>query len=400
MIFGNFLSEILGRENSMFQKDINANSEALKKNISGKAMLVIGGAGTIGSSFIKAALKFQPGKVVIVDISENGLTELVRDLRSTADQYIPDDFLTYPVSFHDPIFKKLFLSRGPFDVVANFAAHKHVRSEKDIFSIEALLQNNFVHAKDLLDLLLDHPPKHFFCVSTDKAANPVNVMGASKKMMEELILTYSDHYKVTTARFANVAFSNGSLLEGFLNRIDKRQPIACPNDVTRFFVSPEEAGEICLLACILGNSGQIFFPKLDFENDLVNFKDILYKLLKEKFSYEPFICGSAEQARGSMQLLTEGKYPVHLFKSDTSGEKLYEEFFTDKEILDTGMFNALGVINKSSTYSIADFNTIILDLRDLLSNPDLSKTDIVNWLSKYISDFDHIETGLNLDSKM
>lgn len=400
MIIDKILSEILGREKSMFQQDLANNSEILKENISKRTMLVIGGAGTIGSSFIKAALKFQPDKIVIVDINENGLTELVRDLRSTVAQFIPDVLLTYPISFHDPIFKKLFLSHGPFDIVANFAAHKHVRSEKDIFSIEALLQNNFVHAKDLLDLLLNHPPRHFFCVSTDKAANPVNVMGASKKMMEELILTYSDHYKVTTARFANVAFSNGSLLEGFLNRIDKRQPIACPTDVTRFFVSPEEAGEICLLACILGNSGQIFFPKLDFEKDLVNFKDILYKLLKEKFSYEPFICVSAEEARDSMQLLKEGKYPVHLFKSDTSGEKLYEEFFTEEEILQMSLFDALGVINKEPTYTITDFNNIIQDLKELLGSPGVSKKDIVSWLRKYISDFDHIETGLNLDSKM
>lgn len=204
-------------------------------------------------------MQYRPSKIIVVDINENGLTELIRDIRSSRGQYIPEELVTYPLSFDSLTFRKLFYNHGPFDIVANFAAHKHVRSEKDIYSIEALLENNIIKAQGLLDLLVEQMPKHFFCVTLDKAANPLNIMGASKKMMEELILAYSEKLKISTTRFANVAFSNGSLLEGFLKRIEKEQPLACPSDIIRFFVSPQEAGEICLLACVLGNTGDIFF---------------------------------------------------------------------------------------------------------------------------------------------
>jgi len=395
----NFILNFLQRKESLFARDINDNAGKLSDRISGRNIIVIGGAGTIGSSFIKATLAFRPKKLVVVDINENGLTELVRDLRSTKDQFIPDEFYTYPLSFDNPAFAKLFKAHGPFHIVANFAAHKHVRSEKDIYSIEALLENNIIKAKGLLDLLVQNPPEHFFCVSTDKAANPVNIMGASKKMMEELILSYSGHFKISTARFANVAFSNGSLLEGFLRRIEKEQPLSCPMDVTRFFVSPQESGEICLMACILGNTAEIFFPKLDMKNDLINFADIFTPLLNE-LGYEPFICHSEVEARTHMYLMREKKYPVYLFKTDTSGEKLYEEFYTDEEQIFTDRFAALGVISKEASYNSLEFGGIIDELKIVLSKPDTSKSDIVLWLKKYIPEFEHIETGLSLDKKM
>jgi FlaA1/EpsC-like NDP-sugar epimerase len=328
---------------------MEGNHSKLVQQIEGKSIMVIGGAGTIGSSFIKAALKFKPEKMVVVDINENGLTELIRDLRSTNEQFIPVEFYTYPLSFDNPAFIKLFKAHGPFQIVANFAAHKHVRSEKDIYSIEALLENNLIKAKGLLELLDQFPPEHFFCVSTDKAANPVNIMGASKKLMEGLIMSYSDKFKISTARFANVAFSNGSLLEGFLKRIEKEQPLSCPSDVKRFFVSPQESGEICLMACILGKTGEIFFPKLDMRKDLVNFAEIFPPLLNV-FGYEPLICYSEKEARDSIHLIAEKKYPVFLFKTDTSGEKLYEEFYTNHEIIDLIRYKELGVISKTSTY--------------------------------------------------
>lgn len=399
MVADKILQQVLNRDTSLFYNDLQNFSDILFDKISNKNILVIGGAGTIGSSFIKAALKYKPSKVVIVDINENGLTELVRDLRSTKGQFISNDLITYPISFESPVFTKLFKAHGPFHIVANFAAHKHVRSEKDIYSIEALLQNNLIKAKGLLDSLLGSPPEHFFCVSTDKAANPVNIMGASKKMMEELILSYSSHFKISTARFANVAFSNGSLLEGFLKRIEKLQPLSCPNDITRFFVTPQESGEICLMACILGNTAEIFFPKLDMENGLVNFASIFPPLLAE-LGYEAYICSSEEEARNSMHLVKEGKYPVYLFKTDTSGEKLYEEFYTDNESFDLNRFNALGVISKKGSYTMDQFAGIIQDIAVLFSMPETSKSDIVSWLKKYIPEFDHIETGLNLDKKM
>jgi len=394
-----FILKFLKRDESLFANDLKKNQEELSGNITGKSLVVIGGAGTIGSSFIKAALKFKPGKLVVVDINENGLTELVRDLRSTKDQFVPAEFYTYPVSFDNAAFIKLFKAHGPFDIVANFAAHKHVRSEKDIYSIEALLENNLIKAKGLLDLLVQYPPHHFFCVSTDKAANPVNIMGASKKMMEELILSYSGLFKICTARFANVAFSNGSLLEGFLKRIEKEQPLSCPSDVTRFFVSPQESGEICLMACILGNTAEIFFPKLDMAKDLINFADIFPVLLREK-GYEPFICNSEEEAKSNMGLLAQKKYPVYLFKTDTSGEKLYEEFYTDDENYSLDRYNALGVIKKNASFSVVEFNAIIVELKQVLDSPGATKSDIVEWLHKHIPEFAHIETGLGLDKKM
>lgn len=399
MNFNSFMYSFLDRQESMFQKDLNKYQCELENELNNKSLIVIGGAGTIGSSFIKAALKFKPAKLVVVDINENGLTELVRDIRSTKDQFIPSQLYTYPLSFDSPAFIKLFKSHGPFDVVANFAAHKHVRSEKDIFSIEALLENNIIKAKGLLDLLVQFPPRHFFCVSTDKAANPVNIMGASKKMMEELILAYANNFKISTARFANVAFSNGSLLEGFIKRIEKNQPLACPSDVKRFFVAPQESGEICLLACILGNSSEIFFPKLDMENDLIKFADIYTPLLKE-FGYEPYIVESEEEARNSMHLVDSGKYPVFLFKSNTSGEKLYEEFYTDDEQIEMDRFNALGVISKKATYSKDQMDAILNELSTTLKDESLTKQMIVDWLNRYLLNFEHIETGLGLDAKM
>ena len=259
-----FISKyVTKRSSSMFLSDIEKNREALTAKIEGKTVCVIGGAGSIGSSFIKAILPFKPATLVVVDTNENALAELTRDLRSTKGMYVPADYVTYPMDFASPVFEKMFVKRGGFNIVGNFSAHKHVRSEKDIYSVEALLQNNVLHAKLLLDLLTQYPPEEYFCVSTDKAANPVNIMGASKRIMEDVIFSYSDKFLVKTARFANVAFSNGSLPAGFLARIQKLQPLSAPSDVRRYFVSPEESGQICLLACILGENRAIFFPKLE-----------------------------------------------------------------------------------------------------------------------------------------
>lgn len=394
-----FIGEaITGRKKSLLANDLSAFHDAVDKEINGKSVLVIGGAGTIGSSFIRALLHYHPAKLVVADINENGLTELVRDCRSRTEIMLPKDFKSYPVNFGDAVFSKIFKQEAPFDIVANFAAHKHVRSEKDAFSIEAMIENNVLKAKKLLDLLLEHPPKHFFCVSTDKAANPVNIMGASKKLMEEVILAYSNDLKITTARFANVAFSNGSLLAGFIERVMKQQPLSCPSDVKRFFVSPQESGEICLLACVLGTSGEIFFPKLHAENDLVNFADIA-KLFIKQLGLEPDICVSEIEARDKAVNPEAGKYPVYFFQSETSGEKLYEEFYTDNEELALNKFEALGIIQNAPRRKKEDLNKIISDVETMFTT-DVNKEDIVNLLNKLLPDFKHIETGISLDQKM
>ena len=387
------------RSESMFIKDIEKNTDALSRKIKGKSVLVIGGAGSIGSSFIKALLPFHPASLVVVDTNENALAELTRDLRSTRGMYVPDDYIPYPMDFSSPVFQKMFVSRGGFDIVGNFSAHKHVRSEKDIFSVEALLQNNVLHAKQLLALLSDYPPEEYFCVSTDKAANPVNIMGASKRIMEDVIFSYSDIFPVKTARFANVAFSNGSLPAGFLARMSKLQPLGAPNDVRRYFVSPEESGQICLLSCILGNNREIFFPKLA-EEQMMTFDGIARELLKAH-GYEVLECGSDAEAIEKAENLKNGSrlYPVHFSVSDTSGEKAFEEFVTEAETADMDRFVSLGVITGKPIPDKARIDSLFSELSEAFQK-DAAKDDIVRIIGDYLPNFEHIEKGRSLDSKM
>ena len=396
-----FISEyVTKRPQSMFWQDIEANRAALTARIEGKSVLVIGGAGTIGSSFIKAILPFRPATLVVVDTNENALAELTRDLRSTKGMYVPADYVPYPMDFASPVFTKMFRSRGGFDIVGNFSAHKHVRSEKDIYSVEALLQNNVLHAKILLDLLSDYPPEEYFCVSTDKAANPVNIMGASKRIMEDVIFAYSDRFPVKTARFANVAFSNGSLPAGFLARISKLQPLSAPSDVRRFFVSPEESGQICLLSCILGENRAIFFPKLE-EAQMMTFDAIGTALLHEH-GYEVLECSSDEEAIDKAEELKNGSkyYPVHYSVSDTSGEKPFEEFVTDTETADMERFSSLGVITGKEIPNQVKVKKLFVDLNEAFAKEETTKEEVIQIMKEYLPNFEHIETGKSLDSKM
>ena len=388
------------RNESLFLKDIENNNAALQERINGKSVLVIGGAGTIGSNYIKALLKYKPAKLYVVDTNENGLTELVRDLRSSIGYNIPTDFKTYPMNFGDKVFEKMFRHENGFDIVANFAAHKHVRSEKDAFSVEAMIDNNVVKAKTLLDLLLEFIPQHFFCVSTDKAANPVNIMGASKKLMEQVILAYGKHFKVTTARFANVAFSNGSLLQGFIERMSKNQPLSSPADVKRYFVSPEESGQICLLACILGETGDIFFPKLR-EEDMLDFATIATKFLND-LGYQADESSSEIEAKEKSEKRDpiSKKYPVYFFQSDTTGEKSFEEFFVESEVKDETTYQGLGVVKNPELPVFDALQPFFEKLNTLLKRSTIEKQDIVHLLNAYVPTFTHAETGKYLDQKM
>ena len=438
--------KVTRRERSLLADDFARYDAELHARLDGRRVLVIGGAGSIGSHYIKALLRFDVAKLVVVDISENGLTELVRDLRSAGTYRMPREFVTYPVNFGDRVFGKLFAAHGPFDIVANFAAHKHVRSEKDIFSIEAMIENNVLRARGLLDLMVQAPPQHFFCVSTDKAANPVNIMGASKKLMEELILAYADVLPIKTARFANVAFSNGSLPQGWLERLAKRQPWSCPLGIRRFFVSPIESGELCLMASIMGESGDIVFPKLDEARDMIPFDQVAVDLL-HALGLEPDVCrseeeallrprsgrngeckngrGAGEGARGACDgdlargepgdgsVLTQrrgdaetqgfyphARWPVYFFESDTSGEKPYEEFYTPGEALDLERFVNLGVVKNAPRRSLAEIDGIFASLQRLFASADVTKADVVHALKDYLPNFEHIETGKSLDQKM
>lgn len=379
-----------------FSRTISDYNKQLKDNIQNTKILIIGGAGTIGSNYIKQLLSYIPAKLVVVDINENGLTELTRDLRSSYLLNYEPEYITYPVNLLSDTFDKIFDSEN-WDVVANFSAHKHVRSEKDKFSVEALIKNNVYGAIKLLNLCENNPPKYFFSVSTDKAANPVNIMGASKSIMEKLIISKKRSFRVTTARFANVAFSNGSLLEGFVNRISKKQPLSCPNDIKRFFVTPKQSGQICMLATFLGKTGNIFFPKLNFHKDQIYFKEIALDFLNEN-GFEPVLTNSENEAKMFDFDAYPNKYPIYFFKTDTSGEKTYEEFYTEKENYQLDKFDSLGVVNSSDlTISFDDLKS---DFDKIFNNSNSVKSDIINVIKKYVPDFMHIETGKNLDQKM
>ncbi len=395
---------------SMFAADIEANKKTLSQEIEDKKVCVIGGAGSIGSSFIKAVLRFEPKSVVVVDLNENGLAELVRDVRSTEGLYVPNEFRCYTLNFADPIFERIFREEKGFDIVANFSAHKHVRSEKDKYSVQALIENNDIKAKKLMDLLTVYPPKHFFCVSTDKAANPVNIMGASKRIMEDLVMAYNKYFKVTTARFANVAFSNGSLPDGWIHRLQKKQPLAAPSDVRRYFVSPEESGQICMLACILGKGGEVFFPKLG-EDQMLTFSSICDDFITANgLQKDP--CSTDEEAKRKAALLKEEnsqlstlnsqlpKYPTVYFGSDTTGEKSYEEFYVPGEKIDMQRFQALGVVEQTTRHEMDEVNTFFENLEAIFHKEDFTKAQVVEAIKEFIPNFEHEEKGKNLDQKM
>ena len=394
------------RPESLLAADFAKCADEMHSRIDGKRMLVIGGAGTIGSNYVKAALRgFKPSAMFVVDIDENSLTELTRELRA-GDYNVPDEYITEPIDLGSDLFDRFFKAHGPFDIVANFAARKHVRAERDVFSIEAMCETNVFMAKKLLDLLLENPPEAFFCVSTDKAANPVNVMGATKKLMEETIMAYSDRLPIKTARFANVAFSNGSLPIGWLNRIQKKQPLSCPLGIRRFFVSPIESGELCLFASVMAESGDIVYPKLDPEKDMIPFDAVVKDMLND-MGLGCKACSSSEEAKAAMMDYSrvecvEGNsgYPCEFFGSDTSGEKTFEEFYTDTDVKDEKTFVNLGAVKNSKKRPVEEVEVIFANLRKVFATSTSTKADVIEVLKEYLPNFQHIEKGKSLDSRM
>ena len=396
-----FISDhVTHRPMSMFAADIEANNDALLRAIQGKRACVIGGAGSIGSSFIKALLRFAPSQLIVVDLNENGLAELTRDLRSSYGLEMPADYRTYTLDFASPIFERIFREEKGFDIVANFSAHKHVRSERDKYSVQALIENNDIKAKQLMDLMMEHRPEHFFCVSTDKAANPVNIMGASKRILEDLIMAYSAYYPVTTARFANVAFSNGSLPDGWMHRLQKKQPLVAPYDVKRYFVSPKESGQICLLACVLGKSGEVFFPKLG-EEQMLTFSAICDAFVDANGLSKQELHSDDEAKRIAHEMADDEKnYPVVYTASNTTGEKAYEEFYIPGEQVNMERFMSLGVVEQTERRSMDEVVNFFDELQQIFASPAFTKAEVVDAIKAFLPNFEHEEKGKNLDQKM
>jgi FlaA1/EpsC-like NDP-sugar epimerase len=390
---------LIGREKELFDQDIKNHEEELKKIISTSSFLVIGGAGSIGQSVVKEIFKRNPQKLHVVDISENNLVETVRDLRSSYG-YITGDFRTFALDIGSVEYDVFIEHDGMYDYVLNLSALKHVRSEKDPYTLMRMIDVNIFNTEKTLQQSIDKGVKKYFCVSTDKAANPVNMMGASKRIMEMFLMQRSKDINISTARFANVAFSDGSLLHGFDQRIKKKQPIVAPNDIKRYFVIPKESGELCLMSCIFGENRDIFFPKLSENLHLISFADIAVKYLKE-LNLEPYLCENEVEARSLIKTLPqEGKWPCLFTASDTTGEKSFEEFFTEKETLDMNRFKNMGIIKNEAFYDEQLLEMFTTKIRSLKEKKLWNKEELVRLFLKMIPNFAHIDTGRYLDSKM
>ena len=390
---------LIGRNVELFDQDISVNENELSSIVSSSKFLVIGGAGSIGQAVTKEIFKRNPKKLHVVDISENNMVELVRDIRSSYG-YIDGDFQTFALDIGSVEYDAFIESDGKYDYVLNLSALKHVRSEKDPFTLMRMIDVNVFNTDKTIEQSIKNGSKKYFCVSTDKAANPVNMMGASKRIMEMYLMQRSSDIAISTARFANVAFSDGSLLHGFNQRIAKSQPIVAPNDIKRYFVTPKESGELCLMSCIFGENRDIFFPKLSESLHLISFADIAVKYLAT-LGFEPYLCKDENEARELMATLPkEKKWPCLFTGSDTTGEKDFEEFFTDTEVLDMNRFENFGIIKNEAIFDLQKLENFTEKIQQMKINKVWKKEEIVELFFEMIPDFGHKETGKYLDSKM
>lgn len=390
--------KLIGRESELFKEDVSNYNSDLLSLVKNSKFLVVGGAGSIGQAVVKEIFKRKPKVLHVVDISENNLVELVRDLRSSLG-YIDGDFKTYALDSASSEFNVLSKSSN-YDYILNLSALKHVRSEKDPYTLMRLINTNIFNADALAKQAEESSSKKYFCVSTDKAANPVNMMGASKRIMEMFMMKRSLNINISMARFANVAFSDGSLLHGFNQRIQKRQPISAPQDVKRYFITFKESGELCLMSCLLGENRDIFFPKLSEKLHLISFAEIAVKYL-EQIGYEPFICKSEEEARESVdKAISKKKWPCYFFDSDTTGEKDFEEFYTDKEKLDMKRFKNIGTIKNEADFNDKKLQDFIKTINELKTLEAWTKKDLVDLFNYMIPEFKHKEKNKDLDQKM
>lgn len=391
--------DLIGRTKPLFESDVLRLNNELLDLVRGSRFLVIGGAGSIGQAVTREIFKRNPAVLHVVDISENNMVELVRDIRSTIG-YGAGDFRTFAIDCGGNEFEALFENEGPYDYVLNLSALKHVRSEKDPYTLMRMVDVNIFNILKTLDMARNKRVKKYFCVSTDKAANPVNMMGASKRIMELFLMRESLTQPISMARFANVAFSDGSLLHGFNQRFTKRQPISAPNDVRRYFVTPQESGELCLLSCLFGGNRDILFPKLSEKLHLISFSEIAILYL-QRLGFEPYECASEDEARRrTEELIAKKQWPCYFFNSDTTGEKDFEEFFTDNEDLNMSHFENIGVIHNQPTFDTKALDRFKYEMHALRNSLIYNKEDIVKLFFELLPNFTHIETGRYLDQKM
>lgn len=391
--------ELIGRDRPLFDADVVRHEQQLSALVADSRFLVIGGAGSIGQAVTREIFKRNPKVLHVVDISENNMVELVRDIRSTLG-YIKGDFATFAIDCGSREFEALMHASGGYDYVLNLSALKHVRSEKDPFTLMRMVEVNVLNTIKTMELARTHVARKYFCVSTDKAANPVNMMGASKRIMEMFLMQASQTLPLSTARFANVAFSDGSLLHGFNQRFAKRQPISAPNDVRRYFVTPQESGELCLMSCLLGENRDIFFPKLSEALNLTRFSEIAVRYLAQ-LGFEAFECASEDEARDrANELIRQKKWPCYFFKSDTTGEKDFEEFYTDSEVLDMARFDSIGIIKTTPEFDAAMLQHFTDTVANIRAKPSWDKTGLVDLFNEMIPGFAHKETGKYLDARM
>jgi len=391
--------DLIGRTEVIFANDLDYHEKSLHRIVTNSTFLVIGGAGSIGQAVVKEIFKRNPKALHVVDISENNMVELVRDIRSSLG-YIQGDFRTFVLDSGSIEFESLLKAHKSYDYILNLSALKHVRSEKDPFTLMRMINVNILNTEKSLLQAIQRGAKKYFCVSTDKAANPVNMMGASKRIMEMFLMRRSLEIPIATARFANVAFSDGSLLHGFNQRIQKRQPLSAPRDIKRYFVTPQESGELCLMSCLLGENCDIFFPKLSEHLHLITFSDIAVNYL-EQIGYEPYVCASEEEARSRIgDLARQKKWPCYFFDSDTTGEKDFEEFFTDNETLDMERFVSIGVIKNKAVFDTGKLNYFEQKICRMKARGFWTKGELVDLFNEMIPAFGHKETGKYLDGRM
>lgn len=391
--------QLIGRNKELFKNDISAHESELIKLVANSTFLVIGGAGSIGQAVTKEIFKRNPQKLHVVDNSENNMVEMVRDIRSSFG-YIKGEFRTFALDAGSFEYDAFIKADGEYDYILNLSALKHVRSEKDPFTLMRMVEVNILNTIKTIRQAKENGTRKYFCVSTDKAANPVNMMGASKRIMEMFLMRESQSIDISTARFANVAFSDGSLLHGFNQRIQKKQPIVAPNDIKRYFVTPQESGELCLMSCLLGDNRDIFFPKLSEDLHLITFSEIAVKYLK-MMGYEPHMCASEDEARELVDTLPqEGKWPCLFTESDTTGEKDFEEFYTEAEILDLDRFENLGIVKSNLDFDDGKLDHFMGRIKEMRASLNWTKDDLVNLFLDLLPEFEHKETGKYLDSKM